>query len=89
MQVRFFNDRDTGIPHIISHGVEPWEAIDILERHDFDYNGRNGTRIAIGQTRDGRYLRVIYKRNIDHILVITAYDLPPKAKAALRRRRRK
>jgi len=91
MRVDFLHDRETGLPHVESHGVATWEAVDVLTNCDFVYNGRKGTRIAVGQTRHGRYLRVIYRTDErdNSRLVITAYDLPPKAKAAFRRRRRK
>jgi hypothetical protein len=91
MEVRFFIDRETGLPHIANHGVEPWEAIDVINHADLNYNGRKGTRIAMGQTRNGRYLRIIYRIDEEDgaSVIISAYDLPPKAKAALRRRRRR
>jgi hypothetical protein len=91
MQVHFYINRATGEPHVEDHGVEAWEAIDVLKNADMDYNGRNGTRVAVGQTQNGRFLRVIYRRleGDDSRLVITAYDLPPKAKIALRRFRRR
>ena len=50
-----------------------------------------GSRVALGRTAAGRYLRVIYVPDPepDSVFVITAYDLGPKAKRALRRRRRR
>jgi len=47
--------------------------------------------VALGRTAAGRYLRVIYVPDPepDSVFVITAYDLGPKAKRALRRRRRR
>jgi len=46
---------------------------------------------AIGQTRGGRYLRVIYVPDPSpgSLFVITSYELGPKAKQALRRRRKR
>jgi hypothetical protein len=90
MDITFFIDRETGEPHIARHGVETLEAIEVLTRAEIDYNGQEGTRIAVGQTRNGRYLRVVYRLLEDGSrFVITAYDLPSKAKAALRRRRKR
>lgn len=42
-----------------------------------DRPGRKGSRVAIGQTRSGRYLRVIYVPDPepDSVFVITAYEL--------------
>jgi hypothetical protein len=91
MVVRFVIDRDTDLPHIEQHGVSAIEVLDILRGPADHGPGRDGTRIAEGQTRGGRYLRVIYKENEfdSSILVITAYDLIGKARSAYRRRRRK
>jgi hypothetical protein len=53
--------------------------------------GREGSRIALGRTASGRYLRVIYVPDAepDSVFVITAYDLTGKPLAAYRRRRKK
>ena len=55
-----------------------------------DRAGRDGSRIALGQTEAGRYLRVIYVPDPipGSVFVITAYDLGDKARKALRRRRK-
>jgi hypothetical protein len=45
--------------------------------------------MALGQTAAGRYLKVIYRKKADEILVITAYDLRGKELIAYRRRRRR
>jgi hypothetical protein len=53
--------------------------------------GHEGSRIALGQTASGRYLRVIYVPDPepDSVFVITAYELAGKPLAAYRRRRKK
>jgi len=91
MVVRFFIDRNTALPHIEQHGVSPAEVLEVLRGPSDHGPGRDGTRIAEGQTAQGRYLRVIYKENdLDSsIFVITAYDLGGKAKSAYRRRKRR
>ena len=73
------------------HGVSEQEAREVLARPLEDRPGREGSRVALGQTAAGRYLRVIYVPDPepDSVFVITAYDLGPKAKRALRRRRRR
>ena len=50
-----------------------------------------GSRVALGQTNAGRYLRVIYVTDPapGSVFVITAYELAGKSLAAYRRRRRK
>ena len=40
--------------------VEEAEVIDVLESPGEDRSGREGSRIALGRTASGRYLRVIY-----------------------------
>lgn len=91
MKVRFYIDAETGDPHIHRHGVTEGEVEDILRRPLEDRPGREGSRVALGQTGAGRYLRVIYVPDPapESLFVITAYELGPKAKQALRRRRRR
>ena len=91
MRLRFYLDRETGYPHIFSHGVEESEVEDVMAAPDEDRPGREGSRIAMGRTLGGRYLRVIYvpDRETDQIFVITAYDLRGKPLAAFRRRMRR
>ena len=89
--IRFYIDPATDLPHIYRHGVDEHEVIEILERPSEDRIGRDNSRVAIGQTVAGRYLRVIYVPGpeIDEAFVITAYDLSGAALAAFRRRRRR
>jgi hypothetical protein len=88
VNVRYYIDPETGDPHIYRHGVEEEEAEDVLARPAEDRLGREGSRVAIGQTRAGRYLRVIYVPDPepDSVFVITAYDFRGKPLAAFRRR---
>jgi hypothetical protein len=91
LEARFYIDPATGFPHIYNHRVDEDEAIDVLEQPAEDRVGRDGVRVAMGQTAAGRYLRVIYVPDAvpDSVFVITAYELSGKALAAFRRRRRK
>jgi hypothetical protein len=88
MQIRYYIDPETGVPHIYAHDVDEAEAADVVRKPLEEIGGRGRSVIAIGQTRAGRYLRVIYSPDEDGegIFVITAYDLPPKQLRALRRR---
>ena len=90
MKVRFYIDPATGQPHIYDHSVVEDEVEDVLARPMEDRAGRDGSRIALGQTEAGRYLRVIYVPDPSpgSVFVITAYDLGEKAQKALRRRRK-
>jgi hypothetical protein len=91
LNARFYFDFTTGLPHIHNHQVEEAEVIDVLEKPGEDRAGREGSRIALGRTSSGRYLRVIYVPDTapDSVFVITAYDLTGKPLAAYRRRRKK
>ena len=90
MEVRFYVE-GTGDLHIHRHGVDADEVIQVLARPLEDRPGRDGARVALGQTLAGRYLKVIYVPDPEpgSVFVITAYDLGPKALRALRRRRRR
>lgn len=89
MDVRSYVDPETHEPHICKHGVTEDEVTDVLRSPGEDRPGREGARIAIGQTRSGRYLRVVYVPEPGGIFVITAYELRGKALMAYRRRRRR
>ena len=60
MNIRFNSDQETGLPHIHDHDVSEDEVEDVLLNPGEDRAGRDNSRVAIGQTRAGRYLRVIY-----------------------------
>ena len=91
MKLRFFFEHATGQPHIYRHGVKEHEVEEVLQRAGEDRQGREGSRVAMGQTLAGRYLRVIYVPDPkpDNVFVITAYELKGKPLLAYRRRRRK
>jgi hypothetical protein len=91
MMIRFYIDPETGMPHIHRHVVREDEAEDVLASPGEDRPGNEGSRIAVGQTLGGRYLRVIYVPDPDaeSVFVITAYELKGKPLAACRRRRRR
>lgn len=77
--IRFYIDPETGYPHLHKHGVEEYEVSEVLWNSGEDRGGRDNSRLAIGQTDAGRYLRVIYvpDRVTGGNLVITAYELSP------------
>jgi len=91
MNVRFYVDPETEAPHIYNHGIDEEEVIDALASPGEDRPGREGSRVAIGKTRAGRYLRVIYVPDPEpeSVFVITAYELRGKPLFAYRRRLRK
>lgn len=89
LQARFYIDPATGAPHIYSHHVDEDEVVEVLEQPGEDRAAREGSRIALGQTASGRYLRVIYVPDNDpeSVFVIAAFDLTGKPLAAYHRRR--
>lgn len=91
MDIRFYIDPETGDPHIQVHHVEEYEVAEVLHRPLEDRIGRDNSRVALGQTKAGRYLRIIYVRDEEpeSVFVITAYDLSFREKQALSRRRKK
>jgi hypothetical protein len=60
VELRFYIDPETGEPHIYRHAVEETEVEEVLGRPWEDRPGRDDSRVALGQTRAGRYLRVVY-----------------------------
>lgn len=74
MEIRFYVDPQTEIPHFYRHRITGIEVEDILRKPGEDRAGKDGARVAIGQTRAGRFLRVIYVPDPDpeSVFVITA-----------------
>ena len=60
MKIRYYIDPETEQPHIYNHGVNEYEVEDVLRKPGEDRPGREGSRVSIGRTKNGRYLRVIY-----------------------------
>ncbi|MEK7396619.1 MAG: DUF4258 domain-containing protein [Candidatus Poribacteria bacterium] len=87
MKIQFYLDPDTGLPHIYKHGINEYEVEEVLQNPGEDRQGSKGTRIIIGQTFAGRYLRIICKIESNSIFVITAYELKGKPLTAYKRRR--
>ena len=91
MNVRFYIDSETELPHLYKHAVDGQEVEEVLYNAGEDRQGREGSRVALGQTSAGRYLRVIYVPDPEpnSVFVITAYELTGKALTAYKRRRKK
>ncbi len=91
MDLRFYLDPETGLPHLYGHGVTEEEVEQVLRTSGGDVQGRQGSRMKLGRTLAGRYLQVIYSPHKEPgaVFVITAYELTGKAERAYRRRRRR
>ena len=89
MKIRYYIDPETELPHIYRHDVKEAEIEQVLNNSGEDRPGREGSRVAIGKTAEGRYLRVIYVPDPEpnSVFVITAYELSGKPLIAYRRRR--
>jgi hypothetical protein len=91
VNIRPYIDPELGQPHIVRHNVTEQEVDEVLTRPLEDRPGSEGSRVALGQTAAGRCLRIIYVPDPepDSVFVVAAYELGPKAKRALKRRRRR
>jgi hypothetical protein len=91
MNIRYYEDQETGQPHIYNHHISNEEVMDVLIKPGEDRSGKDGSRVAIGQTRAGRFLKVIYVFDLEpkSIFVITAFDLVGKPLMAHKRRMKK
>ena len=91
MEIRYYRDPESGLPHIYDHGVTESEVEWILARPGEDEACADDSRQALGQTEAGRNLRVVYApdKEGDGVFVITAYPLAGKQLKAFRRRNRR
>src|ERR1700722_1429242 len=55
MELRFWTDAETGLPHIFDHGVTEDEVEQVLSRPGEEHAGTDHSRIRLGQTEAGRY----------------------------------
>jgi uncharacterized protein len=84
---RFWWDEDN-IEHIANHGVEPYEAEEVVDDSSRLLKAGQDRYAAYGQTFGGRYLLVVFAvKSENRIRVITARDLTTAEKRQLRRRR--
>jgi hypothetical protein len=62
VNIRYNIDADTGLPHIYRHNVSEHEVEDVLRGPLENRPGERSSRVLIGRTSQGRYLRVIALR---------------------------
>lgn len=91
MEIRYYLDPETGLPHIYGHGVTEAEVERVLRRVGEDGPSSGGSRQAVGPSEGGRYLRVVYVPDEDGegVFVVTAYPLGGRELRAFRRRKRR
>jgi len=88
MNVRFFIDPETDLPHILKHGVTEEEAEEVVLDPVEDQRTRGDARIARGKAGSGRFIRVVYSEREDGLLIITAWAMDGNELKAYRRRNR-
>jgi hypothetical protein len=90
-ELRYHFNPVTAQPHIYDHGVSESEVEDVLARPIEVRKGTGKSRVALGQSRNGRFLKIFYVPDDDGIgiFIITAYDIVGKPLHALRRRMRR
>lgn len=91
MELRFWDDPETGLPHIYNHGVTEDEVQQVVDRPGLNLRGKGNSRSIMGQTSAGRYLKVVFVPDADGDsgFVVTAYQLRGKALKAYRRARKR
>ncbi len=91
MELRFWNDPETGLPHIYTHGVTEEEVRQVLGRPGLDYPVERNARVHMGTTAAGRHLKVVYvpDKGGQSAFVVTAYELRGKGLKTYRRATRR
>jgi len=73
VEFRYYVDPETALPHIYRHGLDERDVEDVLRRPMEDRPGRDGSRVALGRTQAGRYLRVVYVPDTEEIMRSPTY----------------
>jgi hypothetical protein len=91
MELRSWNDPETGLPHIYEHGVTEDEVRQVLGRPGLSFAGDRNSRTVMGPTAAGRHQKVVCVPDAGGAsgFVVTAYELRGKKLAAYRRARRR
>ncbi|MFN8495957.1 MAG: BrnT family toxin [Caldilineaceae bacterium] len=86
METRSFWWDEENIEHIADHGVEPYEAEEVIDNAVLVRKVAQGKYIAFGQTDYGRYLIVVFApKSNQRLRVITARDMTLTEKKRFRR----
>jgi hypothetical protein len=91
MELRFWTDPETGLPHIYDHGVTEDEVRQVLARPGLKRRAGGDSLSILGQTSAGRHLKVVFVPDPegDGGFVVTAYDIRGKSLKAYRRNKRR
>jgi uncharacterized protein len=78
---------DANIDHIADHGVEPFEAEQVLANQPWIRRTREDKYVALGQANNGRFLTVIFARKArSRIRIVTARDMTASERSLYRKR---
>ena len=81
---------EQNIEHIANHGVEPYEAEEVIDDDPFITKVGGDKYVAYGQSDGGRYLLVVFApKSEQRLRVITARDMTNAEKKQFRQRKRK
>jgi hypothetical protein len=87
VELRFWKDPETGLPHIYEHGVTEEEVRQVLSRPRLNLRSGGNSRSIMGPASNGRCLKVVFVPDSDGAsgFVVTAYELRGKGLKAYRR----
>jgi hypothetical protein len=91
MDLRFWRDPETGLPHICEHGVTEDEVRQVLTRPGLNFAGERNSRTIMGPTAAGRHLKVVFVPDAGGAsgFVVTAPELRGRKLRAYRRAKRR
>ncbi len=91
MELRFWNDPESGQPHIYQHGITEDEVRQVLLQPGVTLRGDRNSRTIMGQTAAGRCIKVVFcpDPGWGSGFVVTAYELRGKPLKAYRRAMRR
>jgi len=91
MELRFWKDPESGLPHIYEHGVSEEEVRQVLSRPGLNFAGARNARTIMGPTAAGRHLKVVFVPDAGGAsgFVVTAYELRGRKLSAYRRAKRR
>jgi hypothetical protein len=91
MELRFWKNAETHLPHVFDHGVTEEEVRQVLARPGLNLPAGANARSIVGQTSSGRYLKVVFVPDSggNSGFVVTAYEIKGNALKAYRRAARR
>jgi uncharacterized DUF497 family protein len=80
---------EINIEHIADHGVEPFEAEEVIVNRPLILRAGEGKYLAYGQTDGGRFLVVVFaSKEEQRLRVITARDMTQAEKSRFRNKKK-